>query len=94
MTYQKQEEKNLQEAYHYLTEDQLIMKHTLNQVLNWRQDELIFFLQSEPKKTKQTLLQQRNQLMEQIHQTEAEIGGRVIRKQPEPIEGLVESPLI
>jgi len=31
------------------------------------------------------LLQQRNQLMENILQTDAEIGGRVIRKQPEPL---------
>ena len=53
---QKQEEKNLQEQYQYLIEDQNIFKHTINQVMNWRHDELIFFLQSEPKKTKQMLL--------------------------------------
>ena len=62
--------------------------------MNLRHDELIFFLQSEPKKTKQMLLQQRNQLMENILQTDAEIGGRIIRKQQEPLSEPVESALI
>jgi len=63
---EKQEEKELQAQYNFLIEDQNIYKHTINQVMSLRHDELIFFLQSEPKKTKQTLLQQRNQLMENL----------------------------
>lgn len=71
-----------------------MFKHTINQAMSWRHDEMIFFLQTEPKKTKQMLLQQRNQMMENILQTNAELGGRIIRKQPEPLPDPIETALI